>query len=129
MNKKIVSVIVVVVIAGISFYGGMQYGKNSVTNTQGSRFTQGTGGNGGQRGTRGGNAGGFVTGTVLSQDANSITIQLRNSGSQIILVASSTQISKSVTGTASDIKTGNQVMVSGTANPDGSFTAQSVQIR
>ncbi|MDD5050695.1 MAG: DUF5666 domain-containing protein [Candidatus Pacebacteria bacterium] len=129
MNKKIVGVIVVIIIAGASFYGGMQYGKNSVTSAFSARFGQG-GAGGGQRGARGGaNGGGFVTGTVLSQDTNGITVQLRSGGSQIILISSSTPIMKSVAGGESDLQKGQNVMVMGTTNPDGSLTAESVQIR
>ncbi len=128
MNKKIVSIVVIVAIAGISFYAGMRYGGNNVMNAQSARFAQG--GNFGQRGTRGNGPGsGFATGSVLSQDANGITIQLRNGGSQIVLISSSTPIMKSISGAQSDIKTGENVMITGTTNPDGSLTAQSIQIR
>ncbi len=128
-NKKIGIGVATVIILAISFYAGIQYNKsNTPVATQNTRFAQG--GNGSQRVARGGaNGGGFVSGTILSQDATGITIKLRNSGSQIVLVASSTQISKSVAGSAEDLKTGEDVMISGSSNPDGSLTAESIQIR
>ncbi len=129
-NKKIGMIVGIVIVVVISFYGGMRYGKNSVATTQSTRFTQGSGNGGGQRGTRGGaNGAGFVSGTVLSQDATGITLQLRTGGSQVILTASSTQISKSVIGSTSDLKKGDDVMITGTSNPDGSLTAETIQIR
>jgi hypothetical protein len=68
-------------------------------------------------------------GEVLSKDATGITIKLRNGGSQIVLIGGSAQVLKSVTGTLNDVAVGSNVTVIGTANSDGSFTANSIQLR
>ncbi|MFH1162412.1 MAG: DUF5666 domain-containing protein [Candidatus Jorgensenbacteria bacterium] len=131
MKKIIVLAIVgVVVIGGVSFYGGMRYGKSSAQPAQGmGRF-----GNlpAGQQRTdqRGAFAGGGGTsGEIVSADNQSITLKLREGSSKIVFFSSSTKIMKSTDGARSDLTSGVQVVVSGTANPDGSITAQTIQLR
>jgi hypothetical protein len=125
MNKKIAGIILgVVVIASGSFYVGTQYGVNT---TQANQTDQtGSGGKGGGRRNGGG---GFVSGEVLSKDAQGITLKMRDGGSSIVFIASSTTILKSTAGTVDDITIGAQVMVNGSKNQDGSTSAQSIQIR
>jgi hypothetical protein len=91
---------------------------------------------GGQTGVRAGagartnfGSGGVASGEIISKDATSITIKLRDGGSRIIFLSGTSTIAKSESGTAADLATGQQVTVMGTANSDGSIMAQSVQIR
>ena len=131
MNNQITlktAVITVLVAAGLAFYGGMQYGKNSVSAASGgARFTQG--GAGGTRGQKGPGNGGFVTGSILTKDDTSITVQLRQGGSTIVFYNPQTQVGKTVSGSDADLTVGENVMVSGSSNADGSVTAQTIQIR
>jgi outer membrane scaffolding protein for murein synthesis (MipA/OmpV family) len=129
MNKTMAGVVIgVIVVAGSAFYGGMQYEKGQVpvVQTGSGAFARGTGGTGGGRGAGGG---GFTTGSIISNDGSSITIQMQSGSTKIALVSSGTQVTKSVAGTLNDLSVGTNVSVSGTANSDGSVTAQSVQIR
>ncbi len=130
MNKNILIVIALVAVGAGSFYGGMQYGKK--TNGGDDRAAR-SGQFGGGRGERGGfgrqSNGGFVAGEILFKDDKSITLKLRDGGSKIVFVSSSTQVMKSEAGTVNDLKVGEQVSTMGTANSDGSVNAQSVQIR
>lgn len=121
MNKKI---ILSVIITAIVFGGGGYYlgAKLSSVKTPQQNFAG--------RGARIGNGagGGFATGQIIAKDATSITVQM-NAGSKIIFYSASTPITKSVAGTANDLTIGEQVTANGTPNPDGSITAQSIQIR
>ncbi len=149
MNKKIllVGVVLLVVIVGVgSFYGGMAYAKSSSKGQMGRNFNgQQFGANIAGMGQRGdmanrvggaGAMGGFVSGEVISQDSQSITIKLKDtgkaelsSGTKIIFFSSSTQVMKTSTGSTNDIAVGSSLTITGTPNSDGSITAQSIQIR
>ena len=120
-------VILAIVIAGGSFYGGVMYAKSQIS----AAATAARAGFAGRTGRAGGAAGaGFVSGNVIAKDASSITLQIpNNGGSKIIFYSTSTQIGKFTSGTADDLTNGTTVMVTGTTNSDGSVTAQSIQIR
>lgn len=132
MNKKVFYYILVAVIAaGVGFFGGMSYGQSS---SQNNLSQQGAGGfgarqRGGAPGTTGANRGGLINGQIVNKDDKSVTIKLRTGGSQFVFFSPSTQILKSDSGTADDLKAGDNIMVSGTANSDGSVSAQMIQIR
>jgi len=136
MNKNIIIVVSVVVVAGLSFYGGMKYGQsNSSADSKGLSSNQRQqmgaqfgGNNGGQRRV-GGQAGGLINGEIISKDDKSITVKLRDGGSKIVFYSATTTVGKIVDGTSADLEVGNQVMVNGTTSSDGSVTAQNIQIR
>jgi len=120
----------VVIIAGVSFFGGIQYDK-SQTPVRGNFSGQTAGAFAGRSGMGGAGraSGGFVSGKVLSVGSGSLTIQLQNGNSQIILLGSTAQVLKTTSGSISDLAQGTNVVITGTPNSDGSLTAESVQIR
>lgn len=123
--KIILSVVVLLVVAGGSFYGGTIYQKNQAASAKLSFAGNFTG-----RTSRTGGAGaGFVSGSIISSDANSITISSVTGGSKIVFYSGTTQINKMASGTASDLTLRTNVSVTGTTNSDGSITAQNIQIR
>jgi hypothetical protein len=144
MNKKFIALIVVVaiVVGSASFFGGMKYGEmknREVFKDVGDRFADlspderqarmqqlGAVGAGGLRERSGG---GFISGEILSKDDKSITVKLRDGGSKIVLFSSATQIMKSSSGSADDLKTGESVTATGTSNEDGSISAKSIQLQ
>lgn len=85
------------------------------------------------------NGGNAVVGTVIAKDATSITLQLGGpnasstnggtSGTKIVLYGPSTQVGEFTTGSTNDIQVGQDVVITGSTNSDGSMTADSVQIR
>lgn len=71
----------------------------------------------------------MTAGEILSNDGTSITIKMADGSTKIVLVSPSTQVMKMAAGSLSDLSTGTNVSVVGSANSDGSVTATSVQIR
>jgi hypothetical protein len=145
MQKQIMYMAVVAVVAvGAGFYGGVQYEKSMAASAKQARGAAssvadnangGNGAQGGQARRQGGGSGmgqgggGFTTGDIITMDDKSITVKGRDGSSKIVYIAGSTMVGKTVAGTADDLSVGESVMVTGTASPDGSVAAQSIQIR
>jgi len=132
-NKKIIiAVVVCLLISGLSFWGGTKYGKD---NNPSSFSRQGSDFGGGQRmGSRGGSMNGITSGTVVSKDDKSLTVELHSAntdsaGSKIIFFSPVTKINKTISGAATDISVGSDVSISGDTNIDGSINANSIQIK
>lgn len=132
MIKKILPLVIVAVVAGgLGFWGGSAFTSSKMT-VRGTAFQRGTVGFvGGARQDRAGAAfGGALNGTILSKDAQSLTIQNRTSGgSSIVFLAPSTTVSVPTDVSVDTLKVGDTVVVIGKANPDGSIMANSIQIR
>jgi hypothetical protein len=69
----------------------------------------------------------MTSGSIVSSDANSMTIKLASGSTKIVLYSGSTTISVSKTGSSADFTAGQNVRVSGTTNSDGSITATNIQ--
>jgi hypothetical protein len=145
VKSYVVALLVVVgVLAG--FYGGYKMGQNNVSaSTAGQNQASRTGGNvngftgGGGRGgfgaacpspgapspSPGGNA--VATGTVTDLTSTSLTIT--NPACDVKVVFGNTvQVSKTVTGSTSDLKDSITVTIVGTRQADGSIKAAQIQI-
>ncbi len=129
MKKNlIITIILCIVVGGVSFYGGMLYGMKKNSNVrQAGNFNRANFNSGQTPGSRQG-AGGFINGEILSKDAQSITMKLRDGGSKIILLSSSTTVSKMADASLEDLAAGNNIMVIGTTNSDGSVSAKGIQL-
>jgi len=141
-NQIIASIVVLLVVAGGSFYAGMKYdagksvsqvaargGQGGFGGTAGRGAGAGQGAAGRGASANGAAAGGFSGGQITAKDDTSITIANRGGGSQIVFFSPSTTVGKSVTGATTDLSIGEQVTVTGKANSDGSIAAQDIQIR
>jgi len=146
MKRWLIPVVAVVVVAiGVgAFFGGraatggtpspaaaMKVLQN-LTTEQRAALTQSGGGTGTATGAPSGTgpegAGSNMTsGSIVSSDANSMTIKLTDGSTKIVLYADSTTISVSKDGSSSDLTAGQEVRVNGTTNSDGSITATNIQ--
>jgi hypothetical protein len=140
MKKLLPTIITVIVVGLLAFYGGFKIGQSSPqSNVPGGQnfrqqMDQQDGPNGGntnfqRRGGQGGQMGNFINGEILSGDDKSITIKMPDGGSKIIFFSGTTKIVKSTDAPVTDLTTGINVMVNGSANTDGSISATNIQIR
>lgn len=130
INFIIGGILIVVLVSAGSFYVGIKYqqSKNprfgNFQNNGARQFQQGT-----NQGTR------PVRGEIISQDneqssssIKSITVKLQDGSSKIVLFSNTTSINKAAQGSKDDLKVGEQVLVLGSENSDGSVTAQNIQL-
>ena len=151
MNKPlkiILAVILVLVIAAGSFYGGMVFGKSQATASAATvpmnfpagfqppdgAALQGDGaGRFGARGQAGaggafGAQPGMIFGEIQSIEGDTLVIADPNGGQTRVQVTDTTLIEKNASVEVTDLAPGETVMVSGSENSDGSVTARSVQV-
>ncbi len=130
-NVLVIVIAIALVFAGGMFFAGMKYGESKNSSSSNSPLAlAGRGGNFIRRGsgtTAGG--GGFATGSIISKDSQSITVKMPDGSSKTAYFSGSTQVGKFDSGSTSDLATGQRVMVSGTANPDGSIAAKNIEIQ
>ena len=123
--------VVAIVLVGAGFGGGFAFAKSQTP--AGPYFAMGANMPDGQltRTMGMGNRmmGGFISGEIISRDANTITVKTQDGSTKIVLVGGSAQIFKSETTTTDDLVVGENVTITGSTNSDGSVTAQSVQLR
>jgi hypothetical protein len=130
MKKTLPILIIAIIIAGgAGFYGGMQYQKGvKVSTAAGAARTGFTGARTGAGAGSARTGAGIANGQILAKTDTSLTIKLASGGSEIVFLAPSSQIMQSSTTTLSNLNVGQNVMVSGTTNSDGSVTARTVQV-
>lgn len=141
----ILGLVVLILVAAGSFYGGMLFGKRQATaalpagfpadfqlpegaaplgdTPAGSRLR-------GQDRAAGGFAAqpGMLFGQIDSIEGNTLVITDANDQQKQVQVTDTTLIEKNASVTVAELATGEMVMVSGSENDDGSITARSVQV-
>jgi len=118
----ILGVLLIAVGAG-GFFAGMKYQQSkqpSVAQFRGA----GRQGTGIQR-PEGSNV---IRGEIIDKDEASMTVKLADESSKIVLISENTAINKATEGSVDDLETGEQVMVFGQTNADGSISAQNIQL-
>ena len=129
--KKIIPIIVILilVVGGGAFYGGMKYGQSKIPSRQAlqnlspeqrQQLLQGR--------TGGGTGANFLNGEFISRDEKSLTLKMQDGGSKIVFFSDSTKISKTTEGSINDVEVGKTLSVGGKQNSDGSFTAETIQL-
>jgi hypothetical protein len=128
MKKTILFLVILIIIGGGSFWGGIQYEKNKISSQKPS-FQNLSSEQRQQFAQRAGRAGAnFLSGEVINKDEKSLTLKLPDGSTKIVFFSGSTQISKAIEGKIDDIEIGKQIMVSGDQNSDGSYTAKTIQL-
>lgn len=123
-NKTLFIYLALILIVGVlAFLGGMKYQRSKIPRFAARNFAE----NGSRLGQ---NQNSFrpVSGEIMQVDEKSITVQLPDGSSKIVVLGDSTVISKSDSATKEDLKVGEKVSVFGVLNQDGSVTASSVQL-
>ena len=69
-----------------------------------------------------------VNGTILSIDENSLTVELSDGSSKIVMLTDTTQINKATDASMQDLVEGDTVNLFGSQNDDGTITAQTIQV-
>ena len=144
MKKWMVALIAILVVVGVgagSYFLGMKAGEQKVLNNPSLVFQRMRGQGGqiqidgqfpGQDGApttgRGGVQfqGGGLAGTIESVSGTTVVIKTEQ-GSVTVQTTDSTLIEKNVSVTVGELVVGENVMVSGSKNDDGSYTARSIQ--
>lgn len=117
-----VAIVTALIFGGAGYYAGAK--KSSTTAAQ-----QGQQAFRGGAQFRGSQNGGMTSGNVISLQDSMMTVGTRDGASKVVIITGSTKVLKSVTGTKSDVVVGGTVLITGTANGDGSITADTVQLR
>jgi len=125
INKQTIGIMIGVLVVGVlgGFLGGVKYQASKVPNFKI--------GNTNRTGTmmRGSNGGMGTMGEVLSKDVSTLTVKLPTGGSKIIFFDTNTSVMKTSTSTLDAVVVGEQVIVGGITNADGSVSAKTIQIR
>lgn len=134
MKNNIGIIILVAIIAGGSgFFVGMKYqerqipkiGQFRMENTNSNR-TRGMMPRGGENRI----TNGFqpVNGEITAVDKNTLTVKLPDGSSKIVILPDSLKINKMTEVARDELITGLKITAFGKTNPDGSVTAESVQL-
>lgn len=74
-------------------------------------------------------AGAGAIGQITAIGSSSLTLQLANGNSEVVLYSASTPVMTETTVSPSALSVGTNVVVAGTTNSDGSVTATTIDIR
>lgn len=124
-NNLLLTIIIIIFVGAGAFWGGIKYQQNKQpirADFQAMRgMRQGFPGDR-QTGTE------TVRGEIISQDEKSVTVKLPDDSSKLVLISDNTEINKATEATTNDLTTGEQVMVFGSTNSDGSVSAAQIQL-
>jgi len=125
----ILGIVVLLLVAGGSFFGGTVYGKNQAQTALAARRPGGFGGANAQPGANGRTVGqGGLFGQIESIGEGVLVIKDNNGQQTQVKVTDTTLVEKQAAVMLTDLKTGENVIVSGSKGTDGVITARSVQV-
>jgi len=133
----IAALLVVLAVGAGSFWAGMSYGESRANQARQRLLRERFGGQGGQfpgpfRTPQPGQGGaerlaGGIMGTIEAVEGDALVITTQE-GAIRVRITDTTLVEKYTTVTIGDLETGEKVVVSGTRNEDGGYTARSIQV-
>ena len=136
MKKQIsllVSVILILLCSGIAFFGGYKYGqskKGGFNPTEMKKdMLEGKMPTGNRNGSNGSGFGNQITGSISSISDGNFTVKMENGSSNIVYLSDNTYIGQMTQASKESLATGTQVLILGSSSTDGTFIAESVQIK
>jgi hypothetical protein len=122
----IIVAVLVILIGGICFYGGMKYSEQNrkIFNFRDFQNMEGLQ----KTGPTGMSRGGVINGEIIDKDEQKIIIKSAEGSSKIIFLSEKTMINKTIEANLNDLQIGEKIMANGKANDDGSITAESIQL-
>lgn len=121
--KKFFIFILVILVALVSFYGGMKFKEMRLRKNFSSLR-----GNFNQEGRTFSPRAGFLTGTIISKDNESFTIKTERGETRVVFLTDQTKFLRSQEISKDEIQQGQRVMVNGRESSNNVFTAQLVQL-
>jgi pectate lyase len=136
-KNQYILILVALLIAGLSFFAGTRYQLNRLNNSRmvgeksmignqrGQQFAVSSDTKSSQNNLSGGT---MISGELLSQDEQSLTVKIADGSTKIVIVADSTIYKKSSDAALTDLTIGENLSILGTNNTDGSVTAKTITI-
>lgn len=131
-NKIIIAVLITAAaVGGAGFFGGIKYQENKGSDLT-QEFAQG------EKSEKMGQKMGLtaeggeykpVNGTIIDKDENTITVEMADGSSKIIVFSDSTVFNETQEAAKEDLEVGKNITAFGTENSDGSVTANNVQLK
>lgn len=123
-TRFITPALALVAVLAIGLIGGVLIGKNTATTATGpgggfDRTAMGDA-------PAGGGMGDFTSGTIVSVDGSTITLELEDGSSVTVSTADDTTVTQTQDATVSDLAEGDEITVVGAADDDGNVSATSI---
>jgi hypothetical protein len=137
MNKTvkiILGVVIVLAVAGGSFFGGTVYGKSQAQTALQAQFAGGRAGAfpggqiQGQTNVTRASQGSMLIGEIKTVNADSLIVTDSSNNEITVKVAGTTLIEKNMSVDVTDLAEGETVVISGNKAEDGTITARSLQV-
>jgi hypothetical protein len=127
-NNLILTIIVMFVVGGLAFWGGVQYQKRQIGNFRSDQPANIRGQLKEMPERSGTQLGRVVNGEIISVEDETITIKTQEDDTRIVIFSDLTRINKTNEGSIADLQIGEQVMVVGAEDTSGVVTAQNISI-
>ncbi len=130
MTKQtfIITILVAAVVGSVGFLGGVNYQKSQRGSREPGQLTNGQARQGGApNGLRQGIVR-PVSGEITAVEGETLTVKSPDGSSKIIIVSEATTITKSSEASSADLQVGEEVMIMGSEDAQGTVTAQNISL-